>query len=97
MPDKDKYVLWPAYFDRRRSRGDGRRVAKDIAVPNASADEIVKAAKKLGLNPVKENKAYPGRWWKREGQVLVDKKEKKTEIIRKVAEIINQGRTSKSG
>ncbi len=85
MPDKDRYVLWPAYFDRRRSRGDGRRVAKDIAVPNASADEIVKAAKKLGLNPVKENKAYPGRWWKREGQVLVDKTESKTKILREIA------------
>lgn len=85
MPEKDKYVLWPIYFDRRKSRGDGRRVAKDIAVPNASADEIVKAAKKLGLNPVKEKKAYPGRWWKREGQVIVDRAGKKTKILRDVA------------
>jgi signal recognition particle subunit SRP19 len=85
MPEKDKYVLWPIYFDRRKTRKNGRRVTKDIAVPNASADEIVKAAKKLELNPVKENKAYPGRWWKREGQVLVDKAGSKTKILRNIA------------
>ncbi len=95
MPEK-KYVLWPIYFDRQKTKKEGRRVTKDIAVPNASIEEIVKAARKMGLNPQKEEKAYPGRWWKKEGQVLVDKKEKKTEIIRKVAEIIKQGRDIKN-
>ena len=91
MP-RDKYILWPVYFDKRRSRGDGRRVAKDIAVPNASIEEIMKAAKKIGLNPQKEDKAYPGRWWKKEGRVIVDKIGKKTKILRDIATEIAKNR-----
>ncbi len=91
MPEK-KYVLWPIYFDRRKTKKDGRRVAKDIAVPNASADEIVKAAKKIGLNPIKENKAYPGRWWKKEGRVLVEKSDKKTKILKDIAMEMSKSR-----
>ncbi|RLF41636.1 MAG: signal recognition particle protein Srp19, partial [Thermoplasmata archaeon] len=74
------------------SRGDGRRVAKDIAVPNASIEEIMKAAKKMGLNPQKEDKAYPGRWWKKEGRVIVDKIDKKTKILRDIATEIAKNR-----
>ena len=84
--------MWPIYFDKRRSRGDGRRVAKDIAVPNASIEEIMKAAKKMGLNPQKEDKAYPGRWWKKEGRVIVDKIGKKTKILRDIATEIAKNR-----
>jgi len=84
--------LWPVYFDRRRSRGDGRRVAKEMAVPNASIEEIMKAAKKIGLNPQKEDKAYPGRWWKKEGRVIVDKVDKKTKILRDIAIEISKNR-----
>lgn len=91
MP-RDKYILWPIYFDRRRSRGDGRRVAKEIAVPNASIEEIFKAAKKMGLNPQKEENAHPSRWWKREGRVVVDKVDKKTKILRELALEISKNR-----
>jgi len=91
MP-RDKYILWPIYFDRRRSRGDGRRVAKEIAVPNASIEEIFKAAKKMGLNPQKEENAHPSRWWKREGRVAVDKVDKKTRILRELALEISKNR-----
>jgi signal recognition particle subunit SRP19 len=91
MP-RDKYILWPIYFDRRRSRGGGRRVAKEIAVPNASIEEIFKAAKKMGLNPQKEENAHPSRWWKREGRVVVDKVDKKTKILRELALEISKNR-----
>ena len=91
MP-RDKYILWPIYFDRRRSRGDGRRVAKEIAVPNASIEEIFKAAKKMGLNPQKEDNSHPSRWWKREGRVVVDKVDKKTKILRELALEISKNR-----
>ena len=30
--DPDRLTLWPSYFDVRRSRRSGRRVAKDAAV-----------------------------------------------------------------
>lgn len=87
---RDKWVIWPVYFDANVSRKEGRKVSKELAIKNPSIDDIYKAAKKLGLNPVKEEKAYPKRWWRKEGRLLIDKKGKKMEIIKKIAEIIKQ-------
>ncbi len=91
---RDKWVIWPIYFDLDASRMNGRKISKEMAFKNPSIDEIFNAAKKLGLNPVKENKAYPGRWWRKEGRVLVEKKFSKMETIRKIAEIIKQSKSS---
>jgi signal recognition particle subunit SRP19 len=91
---RDKWVIWPIYFDIDASKKEGRKVGKELAVKNPTADEIFKAAKKLGLNPVKEEKAYPKRWWRREGRVLVEKKGRKTDIIKRIAEIIKQSRSN---
>jgi len=89
---RDKWVLWPIYFDVDASRLEGRKVSKELAIKNPTVDEIFKAAKKLGLNPIKEEKAYPKRWWRKEGRVLVEKKGRKTEIIRKIAEYIKENK-----
>jgi len=89
---RDKWVLWPIYFDVDASRLEGRKVSKELAIKNPTVDEIFKAAKKLGLNPVKEEKAYPKRWWRKEGRILVDKKGRKIEIIRKIAEYIKENK-----
>ncbi len=89
---RNKWVIWPIYFDSGVGRKKGRKVPKGLAVKNPSIDEIYKAAKKLGLNPIKEEKAYPSRWWRKEGRVLIDKKDRKIEIIRKIGEIIKENR-----
>ncbi|MCD6572763.1 MAG: signal recognition particle protein Srp19 [Thermoplasmata archaeon] len=91
---RNKLVLWPIYFDSHMPRY-WRKVPKSMAVSNPSIDEIFKAAKKLGLNPVKEEKAHPARWWRKEGCILIEKKGKKAEIIKKIAEIIKEGRSEK--
>jgi len=91
---RDKLVLWPIYFDSHASRR-WRRVGKNIAVANPTIDEIFKAAKKLGFNPVKEEKSHPARWWRKEGCILIEKKGKKAEIIKKIAEIVKENRKDK--
>lgn len=88
-------MIWPVYFDLNVSRRSGRKVAKELAVRNPTIDEIFTAAKKLGFNPIMENKSYPARWWRKEGRILIDKKAKKSEIIKKVAEFVKQRRQSK--
>jgi len=85
-------VIWPIYIDATASRKQGRKISRERAVKNPTADDIVKAAKKLGLNPVKEEKSYPKRWWRREGRVLVDKKERKMSILVKIAENVKQSK-----
>jgi len=82
----DKYIIWPVYFDKSVSRLNGRKISKKHAVEKPSLDDIKKAAKSLGLNPeVEENASYPGRFWKKEGRVIVDKKDSKIKILRKIA------------
>ena len=86
MPKDAPYVIWPVYFDRRATRKQGRRVSKDKTVPNPRLDEIYRAAKKLNYTIDKEdNKAYPGRWWRGEGRILIMSEENKTAILHEMA------------
>ncbi len=87
---RDIWVIWPIYFDADASRREGRRLPKEKALSNPQVDDIVKAAKQLGLNPIKEGKSYPSRWWRKEGRVLVNRERKKIEILESIAEKIKQ-------
>jgi len=83
---EDKYVIWPIYFDKSVSRLNGRRVAKKYAVEKPTIENISKAAKSLGLNPVLEkDRAHSSRHWKKDGRILVDKKDSKSKILRQIA------------
>lgn len=55
--------LYPIYFDLNRTRAEGRRVGKELAVANPLAREIVDAVAGLGLNTVFEpGKMHPKDW-----------------------------------
>ncbi|KYK27866.1 hypothetical protein AYK20_01920 [Thermoplasmatales archaeon SG8-52-1] len=83
---EDKYVIWPIYFDNSISRIQGRKVSKKYAVDKPTVESIIKAAKSLGLNPTLEkDRAFPSRHWRKEGRVLVDKKESKRKLLVKIA------------
>ena len=83
---EDKYVIWPIYFDKSISRLSGRKVPKKVAVEKPNIEDISKAAKSLGLNPVIEKEcSYPSKHWKKEGRILVDKKDSKSKILKQIA------------
>ena len=83
---EDKYVIYPIYFDKSVSRLNGRKVAKKNAIEKPTAENISKAAKSLGLNPLFEkDAAHPSRRWKKEGRILVDKKDTKSKTLVKIA------------
>ena len=46
--DPDRLTLWPSYFDVRRSRRSGRRVAKDAAVKKPDLEGLYTAARAVG-------------------------------------------------
>jgi signal recognition particle subunit SRP19 len=84
-----RYVIWPSYFDRGLSREKGRKVPIKLAVENPSIEKIARAAKTLGLNPVIEKDArYPSRHWEGGGRVLVEKKNKKSSILKSIARLM---------
>jgi len=79
-------VLYPAYFELKVSRGEGRMVAKKNAIEGPSSQLIYEAVKTLGLDCILElEKSYPRFWYKSNGRVLVEPKLKKKDLIEKVA------------
>ena len=83
---EDKYVVYPIYFDKSVSKLAGRKISKKQSVEKPNIEDIGKAAKSLGLNPVLEkNVAYPSKPWKKDGRVLVDKKDSKSKLLRQIA------------
>jgi signal recognition particle subunit SRP19 len=64
-------VIWPAYFDADRSRNDGRRVPRGLAIEDPTVDEIAQAVQQVGYDVVIErDKSYP-REYETRGRVLV--------------------------
>lgn len=95
MPKRDRpIVLYPAYFDLGRTRAHGRRVAKKWAVESPTVEEVVAAAKALGLEPQTDaDKAFPSTHWRREGRVLVRADYFKTSVVQKVGQRLKQDRS----
>jgi signal recognition particle subunit SRP19 len=86
MPENDKLVVWPVYFDSERSRHEGRMVRLEDAVKHPSIDDLVKAAIKAGLKPIIErDKKHPKTWYESSGRILVLKKGSKNEVLKSIA------------
>ncbi|MBV0923328.1 MULTISPECIES: signal recognition particle subunit SRP19 [Haloarcula] len=80
-------VIWPAAFDAERSRSEGRRVPRDVAIADPTVDEIAKAVQQVGYDAVIErDKAYP-REYETRGRVLVKNADDatKTDLLGAVA------------
>jgi signal recognition particle subunit SRP19 len=96
MRKKDKVVLWPLYFDSGKSRVEGRKVPKNVAVPSPKLDEIRKAVEQLGLRyEVVSDASHPKLSWQRSGMLVVSKVGSKTQMVRKVARqllVVRKGR-----
>ena len=87
MRKQDKVVLWPAYFDSTKTRIEGRRVSKNLAVPSPKLEELQKATERIGLHSeVVSDAKHPSAPWQKTGIIVAPKKGSKTQIIREVAE-----------
>jgi len=85
MRKQDKIIIWPAYFDSTKTRGDGRRVPRSLAVPSPKVLEVKEAVEKLGLGyELVLDAGYPKNPWLKTGMLLVTKKESKEKVIRKI-------------
>lgn len=80
-------VLWPAYFDAAIPRASGRKVSKALASEGPTVERVAQAVAALGLAyEIEAEKAYPARWWRKEGRVMVERKLSKPELLKRVAE-----------
>jgi signal recognition particle subunit SRP19 len=92
LPKENYVVLWPQYFDMKITRGRGRMVDRKLAVENPTAEEILSACESLGYVKKIEDGAFPNQWWKKSGKVVVERKTRKSIILKKVAQKIKASR-----
>ncbi|HOV81509.1 MAG TPA: signal recognition particle subunit SRP19/SEC65 family protein [Methanothrix sp.] len=88
MPEKDKIVIWPIYFDAGRSRTEGRMVPLEDAVSDPNLDMIITAALKSGFKPeVERDRKHPKTWHLAEasGRIKVTKMSSKSAALKRIA------------
>jgi signal recognition particle subunit SRP19 len=88
MPEKNKLVIWPIYFDAARTRDEGRMVSLSDAVNEPSLDMIITASIKSGLKPeIEREKKHPKTWHMPEasGRILVARKGSKSVVLKQIA------------
>ncbi|MFB6170106.1 MAG: signal recognition particle subunit SRP19 [Haloarculaceae archaeon] len=80
-------VIWPAALDAALSRGEGRRINRELAVEEPTVDEIARAVQQVGYDAVIErDKTYP-RGRDARGRVLVQNADDagKSDLLQAVA------------
>lgn len=85
--------MWPVYFDSIKTRLEGRRVPKNLAVPAPKLEELQKAVEQAGLQfEVIVDAGHPSSPWQKTGLIVVPKSDSKTQILRRVAEELFKAR-----
>ena len=88
MPEKDKLVIWPIYFDAAISRKDGRMVSIQDAVNDPNLDMLITAALKSGFKPeIEREKKHPKNWHQEDasGRILISRNGSKSVALKKIA------------
>ena len=88
MPEKDKLVIWPIYFDVALSRKDGRMVSNQDAVNDPNLDMLITAALKSGFKPeIEREKKHPKTWHQEDasGRILISRNGSKSAALKKIA------------
>lgn len=86
MRKQENVVLWPVYFDNSKTRREGRKVPKNVAVSNPRLKELHKAAEVLGFSVKLEvDAAHPAIPWMKTGRMWVKKDKSKMKTIARIA------------
>ena len=97
MRQQDKIIIWPTYFDSTKTRNDGRRVSRNLAVPSPKIIEVKEAAEKLGLtHELVADVGYAKTPWLKTGMILVKKKDSKGQVVLLLAQQLIKMRSAPS-
>ena len=78
---KHYQCLYPVYFDKTRSRAEGRKVGTELAVENPLARDIVDAVQLLGLHVGLEPEKLHPKDWANPGRVRVLLKDESGKLV----------------
>lgn len=83
---RERVIFYPVYFDISKTRAEGRRVPRAVAVERPTLDRLAAAAKALGLAAEVESGASHSRApWAGGGRVAVQKQGSKEAVMREIA------------
>jgi signal recognition particle subunit SRP19 len=92
-----KIVVWPANLDSTKSRVEGRKIPKGLAIQAPRLEEIDEAAKRLSLEvELVHGKSRPDLWWDKSGYTILAKNRSKIGALRALAGEIKKARAAKS-
>jgi signal recognition particle subunit SRP19 len=95
MRQQDKIIIWPTYFDSTKTRAEGRRVPKSLAISLPKINELKDATEKLHLeHEIVADRAHPKSPWAKTGMLLVKKKGPKEAIISNIAKQLVKTRST---
>jgi len=94
-----KFVIWANEIDARIPRKYGREVPKNLAVEKPDIDEIIDAAKNLGITVVEVNKealnprlAGLDEELRVKGRIIVESKHGKSKTLKLIAQKVREFR-----
>lgn len=91
-----RIVVWPANLDSTKSRKEGRKLAKGLALQAPKLDEISEASRRLSLDfEPAAAKSRPGNWWEKGGYLTVAKKRRRSELLRSLADEVKEIRNAR--
>lgn len=81
----------------KRTRAEGRRIPKNLAIDKINPEDIVKAARRLGYRAeLEEHFKYPRTWFDATGRALINTKgKKKSKVLLELAKEIRIMRTKR--
>lgn len=92
-----KMVVWPANLDSTKTRQQGRKIMKGMAVQTPRLEEIHDAATKLSIEAeIVPAKSKPRIWWDKGGYAIFPKKGAKAELLRSLASEIRKARITRA-
>jgi signal recognition particle subunit SRP19 len=94
-----KIVVWPANLDSTKSRTEGRKISKGLAIQTPRLEEMSEAAKRLSSGAEAEfvpGKSRPNLWWEKSGYAILAKKGSRISFTRELASEIKKIRATKA-
>jgi len=85
MKKKDVIILWPVYFDSTKTRSEGRRISKKLAIDRPRLDEIKRVVERMGFShDIVADAGFPQTPWQKIGLISVSKKGSKNQILKRI-------------
>ncbi|MBS3816867.1 MAG: signal recognition particle subunit SRP19/SEC65 family protein [Candidatus Thermoplasmatota archaeon] len=90
--ERKTWIIYPEYFDKSKSRSEGRRVPTELSVSSPKLKEIGAILDSLDIpNRLEKYQHHPASWYEGNGRVFIPKqKGSKQEILKIIAEKLKE-------